>query len=73
MVWVNAAGWPTSRPLQTYQVRGQAVLAAILAPVVLGLILLCAGQLAHVALTRRRLAAWEADWRATGPRWSRQR
>jgi len=73
MVWVDAAGWPTSRPLQSYQVRGQAVLAAILAPVALGLILLCAGQLAHAGLTRRRLAAWEADWRATGPRWSRQR
>jgi hypothetical protein len=73
MVWVDAAGWPAGPPLQPYQVRGQAVLAATSAPVALGLILLGAGQLAHAALTRRRLAAWEADWRATGPRWSRQR
>jgi hypothetical protein len=73
MVWVDAAGRPTSPPLQAYQVRGQAVLAAILAPVALGLVLLCVGQLAHVVLTRRRLAAWEADWRTTGPEWSRQR
>jgi hypothetical protein len=73
MVWVDAAGRPTDPPLRRYQVRGQAVLAAVLAPVVLGLILLCTGQLAHAMLTRRRLAAWEADWRATGPQWSRQR
>jgi hypothetical protein len=73
MVWIDAAGRLTERPLQPYQVRGQAVLAALLAPVALGLILLCAAQLAHAALTRRRLAAWEADWRATGPQWSRHR
>jgi hypothetical protein len=73
MVWVDATGRPTDPPLRRYQVRGQAVLAAVLAPVVLGLILLCTGQLAHAMLTRRRLAAWEADWRATGPQWSRQR
>jgi hypothetical protein len=24
-------------------------------------------------LGRRRLAAWDAEWRATGPQWTRQR
>jgi hypothetical protein len=72
-VWVDAAGRLTGPPLQPLQVRGQAVLAAILAPVVLGEVLLCAGQLAHYLLERRRLAAWDADWRATGPQWTRQR
>jgi hypothetical protein len=29
--------------------------------------LLFAGQLTHYLLGRRRLAAWDAEWRATGP------
>jgi hypothetical protein len=72
-VWVDAAGRLTGRPLQFSQVRGQAVLAAAPAPAVLGLALLCAGQLAHSVLGRRRLAAWDADWQITGPRWTRRR
>ncbi len=27
-----------------------------------------AGALAHWVLDRRRLAAWDAEWRVTGPR-----
>jgi hypothetical protein len=72
-VWIDAAGRLTGPPLQPLQVRGRAVLAAIFAPVVLGEVLLCVGQLAHYLLERRRLAAWDADWRATGPQWTRQR
>jgi hypothetical protein len=70
MVWADAAGRLTGPPLQ---VRGQAFLAAVLAPVLLGEMLLAAGQLAHFLLGRRRLAAWDAAWRATGPQWTRQR
>ena len=73
MVWVDAAGRLTGPPLQPVQVEGQAVLAAALAPVALGLVLLCAGQLARYLLVRRRLAAWGAEWRATGPQWTRRR
>jgi hypothetical protein len=72
-VWVDETGRLTGPPLQPLQVRSQAVLAAVLAPVVLGLVLLWTGQLAHDLLGRRRLAAREADWRATGPQWTRQR
>jgi len=72
VVWADAAGRLTGPPLQAQQVRGQAVLAAILAPIVLGEILLFAGQLAHYLLGRRRLAAWDAEWRAIGPQWARQ-
>ena len=50
MVWVDAAGRQTGPPLQPLQVRTQAALAAILAPVVVGLVLLCTGQLAHSVL-----------------------
>jgi hypothetical protein len=66
----SCAGWPLlSSPVP----RWPRPLAAAVAPVVLGLILLCTGQLAHYLLGRRRLAAWDAEWRATGPQWSRQR
>ena len=72
-VWVDAAGRQTGPPVQPSQVRAQAALTAILAPVVVGLVLLCAGQLAHSVLGRRRLASWDADWQATGPQWTRRR
>lgn len=34
------------------------------------LLVLCVGGLARSLLDRRRMAAWDAEWRATGPRWS---
>jgi hypothetical protein len=37
------------------------------------LVLLAAGTLARQALDRRRLNAWEAEWRASGPLWSGRR
>jgi hypothetical protein len=73
MIWINQAGRLTGAPLQPAQARSQAVLAAVLAPLILGMLVLCAGQFARVALDRRRLAAWDAQWRATGPQWTRQR
>ncbi len=72
-VWVDAAGWLTGPPLQPAQVEGQVVLAALLAPVALGIVLLCAGQLIHFLLARRRLAAWETEWQVVEPRWTRRR
>jgi len=48
------------------RVQDPALLAAVLAPMAVGLILLCIGQFAHYLLGWR-LAAWDADWRATGP------
>lgn len=72
-VWIDDAGRLAERPLQHYQVRGQAVMAAVLAPIALGWLLGCAGLLAHGALGRRRMAAWDAGWRAIEPLWSRRR
>jgi hypothetical protein len=37
------------------------------------LVLWAAGGLVRRALDRRRLNAWEAEWRAGGPRWSSHR
>jgi hypothetical protein len=71
-VWVDTAGRLAGPPLRHAQVAGQAVIAAVLAPLVLGLVLLCLGGLSRLVLDRRRLAAWDADWRATGPHWTRR-
>ncbi len=73
LVWTDESGRLTGPPLTREQVRGQAALVAALAPAALALLFLGAGTLAHYLLARRRLAAWDAEWRATGPQWSRQR
>ncbi len=72
-IWVDESGAPTGPPLRTEQATGQAVLASVLAPFALGTILLCATSLAGYILDRRRLAAWAAEWRTTGPRWNSHR
>lgn len=53
---MNGAGGP-----------GSCTAATVLAPLATGVLLLCAGLLAHGVLQRRRLAAWDAEWPATGP------
>jgi hypothetical protein len=35
--------------------------------------MLVIGVLGRRALDKRRMAAWDADWRATGPRWTARR
>lgn len=72
-VWTNAAGEQTGPPLTMTQVRAEAVVSAFVAPFVLGSVLLGAGMLTRFLLARRRLSAWDDEWRAIGPQWSRLR
>lgn len=72
-VWVNQAGQLTGSPLQHSQVTGRAVIAQVLAVTALAVVLIIVGWAARWALDRRRLAAWEAEWLASGPRWSPRR
>ena len=72
-IWVGRSGSLTTAPLQSAQVTSQAELAEVIAPFGLAFVLLAAGALAHQLLERRRMAAWDADWRATGPQWTHQR
>jgi hypothetical protein len=72
-IWTSRSGQVLAAPLRPDQVTSQAVLAAVIAPLVLGFVLVSVGTLARRVLDRRRLAAWGADWRATGPQWSRLR
>jgi hypothetical protein len=73
MLWVDASGRPTGSPLQPVQVMAQAIQAGAIAAAAAFSVLLCVGVLTHRALFRRRLAAWDAEWWAVGPRWTSTR
>jgi hypothetical protein len=70
-VWVDASGRPAEPPLRRSQVEGQAVMAAVAAVFAVAMLLGGAGLFARQVADRRRLAAWDTQWRATGPKWSR--
>jgi hypothetical protein len=72
-VWVDRAGRLADPPLSPTQLATRAQLAAELATGALAIGLAVAGWLTRRALDRRRMAAWDADWLATGPRWSPRR
>jgi hypothetical protein len=69
-VWVNHDGQVTNPPLQDSQVTGQGAFDAALSVVALGVFFIGVGALTHRALDKRRMAAWDAEWQATGPRWT---
>jgi hypothetical protein len=69
-VWVDAAGRQTGPPVQVSQVQGQTVLAGVVAVMAVALLLWPTGLITRCVTDRRRMAAWDAEWRATGPRWS---
>lgn len=69
-IWVTRDGKLTDTPLQDRQVAGESVLAGALGVVALGLLLTVTGALVRYVLYKRRMAAWDADWRVTGPRWT---
>jgi hypothetical protein len=73
MIWVNQAGRLTDSPLQHSQVTGRVIMARVLAVAALAVTLTIVGWAAHWALDRRRLAAWDAEWLVTEPRWSPRR
>ena len=73
LVWINRAGQLADPPLGTSQLAARAQMAAYAAAGSLAVILIAAGWLARRSLDRRRLAAWDSDWLANGPRWSQRR
>ncbi len=72
-IWVNSTGQQTGPPLRPDQATGQAFLAAVTAPLVLGMVILGLASVALRVVDRRRLAAWDADWQTTEPRWTSRR
>jgi hypothetical protein len=72
-IWVTGDGDPAAPvlPLRAIaRLGGRAALAAVLALI---LLYLTAGAVARRVLSRQRLAAWDADWAVTEPRWTHQR
>ena len=71
--WIDPSGAVTDPPLDHRVVVGDVWLAVMATCLVSWLVLLAAGVLIHRGLDRRRLRAWEAEWRASGPLWSGHR
>jgi hypothetical protein len=71
--WIDPSGAVTDPPLDHRVVAGDVLMAVMATLLVSGLLLLATGALARRVLERRRLRAWEAEWRATGPQWSGHR
>ena len=71
-VWVTLNGRLGVRPLQDSQVASLTTLGEVSSLIALVVVLVTARWLARHELNRRRLAAWEADWRATDPRTQRK-
>jgi hypothetical protein len=68
-VWLNASGQLTAAP-QRSDAAGAVALAAMMTLAAVALALWITLRLIRRLLDRRRLAAWEAAWRAIGPRWT---
>jgi len=72
-LWTDRAGTPTTAPLSGPQVTGQTLLGGAIGVLAVAGLVPLAGELARLVLSRRRMAAWAADWRATAPRWTTRR
>jgi hypothetical protein len=71
--WIDPSGKVTDPPMDHRVVVGNAWLVVMMTCLVSWVLLAAAGMLARRALDRRRLRAWEAEWRASGPQWSGHR
>ena len=72
-IWIDASGAVASPPPDRRDIVGDVTIAAVVTGLLASLLLLGANTLAQRALDRRRVNAWDAEWRVTGPRWSGHR
>ena len=71
--WIDPSGAVTDPPLSHRIIVGNVWVAVMSTCLMSWLLLLAAGVLVRRVLDRRRLRAWEAEWRASGPLWSGHR
>jgi hypothetical protein len=72
-VWTDASGALTSPPSQPGQASGLAGETAAVVVAGIGVLDLGGAAIIRQVLDRRRMAAWDADWAVTEPRWNHQR
>ena len=72
-IWIDSSGAITDPPLDHRDIAGDVCVAVVATCLGSWLVLLASGALARRALDRRRLSAWDAEWRANGPHWSGHR
>lgn len=69
-VHLNAAGQVQTPPLAPSQLVDRIDTLSFIVMAAVGLALLTFKGIVRRILDKRRLAAWESDWHAVGPRWS---
>jgi hypothetical protein len=69
-LWTTADGQLANPPLQDSQVTGQAYFAEGFSVVTLAILLTVTGLVTRWTLDKRRMAAWDTEWRSPGPRWT---
>ncbi len=72
-VWTGSDGRLTGPPLGRAQMAHQAAFAGLMSVLGFSLLLAVTALVTRQMLQRRRMAAWDAEWRATGPLWSNYR
>ena len=67
--WIGPSGAVTGPPPDHRVIAGEVCFACVTTCLLSCLVLLVTWALARRALDRRRLQAWDAAWRSTGPLW----
>lgn len=73
LIWTDQSGQLVNGPQSPDKAATRAALAGLASIAALAMVALGTARLGRHALSRRRLAAWEADWRVTGPLWTSRR
>jgi hypothetical protein len=71
-VWTDASGLLVDPPMGREQILSRVISFVAVTPVALAVLLLNLLWATRHVLDRRRLAAWEKDWTAVEPQWTRR-
>lgn len=69
-VLIDASGAITRPPPDHRVIVGDVCVTAVVTGLIVSLLVLGSGRLCQRALDRHRMRAWDAEWQATGPRWT---
>ena len=72
-IWISASGSLTSPPATHGDIVSDVLIASAATGLILLVVLTGLGGLGRRLLDRRRMSAWDAEWRAVEPLWTRHR